>query len=323
MSVPMVPRGGARLVRRVSRILWNTLTCSERGRKYPEVAMALLWGRLSPTSRSTMAGRACGRFLHKRACARQQRKPVDSTFHTFFLRNAPQFEVFRQLLEERPHNSVARIAAIGSSSGAELYSAVWVARSARPDMRILATGVEIDPAAIEKAKTAAYARTDHELQRLPEGEVERLCTAQPLPLFVSDGDVLKVPERVREAASWVLHDARSPELLKAIGPQDFVFANNILCHMYDPEAELCLRNIARLVTPGGYLFMYGVDLDVKSRVVRSIGFIPVSYMIEEVYLADWNALAHWPFTYWGREPLDTTRREWHVRYGSVFQRPVR
>lgn len=318
----MGTRSSARLVRKVLRILWNTLTWSETGRRYPERAMTLLWNRLSSEARSTRAGRAYGTFLHRRACVRQQRKPVDSEFHTFFLRNAPQFEVFRQLLVERPHTREVRIAAIGSSSGAELYSATWVARSAQPDARIRATGVEIDPTAIEKAKAATYSRRDHELTRLPADEVERLCTADPIPLFVKDGDVLTVVEAVRRGVSWVLHDARSPELLEAIGPQDFVFANNILCHMYDREAEACFGNIAGLVAPGGYLFTYGVDLDVKSRMVRSLGLEPVSRMIKEVYLADWNALAKWPFKYWGREPMDATRSDWEIRYGSVFQRPT-
>ena len=37
--------------------------------------------------------------------------------------------------------------------------------------------------------------------------------------------------------------------------------------MEDPLAEACLRNVARLVNPGGILVVDGVDLDLKARVM--------------------------------------------------------
>src|SRR4029453_4134504 len=39
-----------------------------------------------------------------------------------------------------------------------------------------------------------------------------------------------------------------------------------------PEAERCLRNIARLVRPGGHLFISGTDLDVREKVAHELGW---------------------------------------------------
>ena len=318
LPVPAIHPG----TRRLLRILWNIATLSDAARRYPDVAFRRLWDRIPPASRSTRPALAYGNFLHRRACARQQRRPLDTVFHTFFLRNAPHFEVLRNLGLARPLLSAVRIAAIGSSSGAELYTAAWVISCSRPDLRITATGVDIDAGALVKAQSAVYARDEHELSRLPDEAVDRLCEAAPNALFTREGDYLRVSPRLTEGTSWVSADARDPRLPEMIGSHDVVLANNILCHMYDHEAAACLRNIAALVAPGGHLFTYGVDLDVESRVVRSLGFVPVRDMIEEAYLADWNALAKWPFTYWGREPLDKHRKDWALRYAAVYQRPA-
>lgn len=309
-------------VRHLLRILWNIATLSESARRYPDVAFRRIWEQIPETMSSTRPVRAYGTFLHHRACAIQRRRPLDTVFHTFFLRNAPHFAVLRRLMLARPLGTAIRIAAIGCSSGAELYTAVWVVSCARPDLRITATGVDIDAAALEKARAGVYARHEHELTRLPDESVDHLSAPSPNALFARTGDILTVAPGLATTTSWVLGDARDSGLAKAIGSYDVVLANNILCHMYDPEAEGCLRNVASLVTPGGHLFTYGVDLDVKSRVVQSLGLVPVRDRVEEIYLADWNALAHWPFTYWGQEPLDKHRRDWEARYAAVYQRPA-
>jgi len=304
------------------RIAWNIATLSETARFYPDVALRRAWNTIPNKLRSTSVVRSFGQFIHRRACTSQVRRPVDSEFHTFFLRNAPHFEVLGRRVLEWPHGSALRIAAIGCSSGAELFTTIWKVRCARPDLHVSATGVDIDPAALEKARTGVFARREHEFARLPEKEVERLCTAAPVALFSRDGETLRVSDDIVSVPSWVLHDALDPDLQRVVGQQDVVLANNILCHLYDREAEQCLRNIAGLIAPGGYLFMYGVDLDVKTKVVRSLGLVPVRDMIQEVYSADWNALAKWPFVYWGREPFDSTRHDWATRYAAVYQKTV-
>ncbi len=54
-----------------------------------------------------------------------------------------------------------------------------------------------------------------------------------------------------------------------------VVASNFLCHMAPADAEQYLGNITRLVSPGGYLFVSGVDLDVRTKVAFDLGWEPV------------------------------------------------
>ena len=51
--------------------------------------------------------------------------------------------------------------------------------------------------------------------------------------------------------------------------------SNFLCHMAPADAEKCLGNITRLVSPGGYLFVSGVDLHVRTKVALHLGWEPV------------------------------------------------
>jgi 2-polyprenyl-3-methyl-5-hydroxy-6-metoxy-1,4-benzoquinol methylase len=78
-------------------------------------------------------------------------------------------------------------------------------------------------------------------------------------------------------------------------------ANRFLCHMEPAAAERCLRNIARLVKPGGYLFVSGVDLDVRTRVARGMGWKPVMDLIREIHEGDPSSRDGWPVDYTGLE----------------------
>ena len=98
-------------------------------------------------------------------------------------------------------------------------------------------------------------------------------------------------------------------------------ANRFLCHMHPGDAEACLRNLAQLVKRGGYLFVSGVDLAVRSKIASECGWRPVVDLIEEVHEGDQSMRHGWPLEYWGLEPLDRSRKDWKVRYASVFKIP--
>jgi hypothetical protein len=89
--------------------------------------------------------------------------------------------------------------------------------------------------------------------------------------------------------------------------------------MFPPEDETALRNIVRLLVPGGYLFVHGVDVDVRTRVARNLGFDPVPFKIEEQHnTMDPDKLPKWPWHWCGREPLDKSLPDWELRYSTVF-----
>jgi 2-polyprenyl-3-methyl-5-hydroxy-6-metoxy-1,4-benzoquinol methylase len=138
-------------------------------------------------------------------------------------------------------------------------------------------------------------------------------------MFEVEGYQAKVRSWLKEGITWLTGDANDPELVRVLGLQDMVVANRFLCHMDPQAAENCLRNIARLVKPGGYLFVSGVDLEVRTRVAWDLGWRPVTDLLKEVHDGDYSLRNGWPLEWWGLEPFCHDRSDWKIRYASVFQ----
>jgi hypothetical protein len=98
-----------------------------------------------------------------------------------------------------------------------------------------------------------------------------------------------------------------------------VLANRFLCHMEPVAAERCLRNIAGLVKPGGYIFVSGVDLDVRTKVAKELDWQPVSDLVKEIHEGDFSLAKGWPLEWWGLEPFCEDHPDWRIRYASVFR----
>jgi hypothetical protein len=88
------------------------------------------------------------------------------------------------------------------------------------------------------------------------------------------------------------------------------------------DAEKCLRNVSQLVSPEGYLFVSGVDLDVRTKVALEGGWEPVSELMAEIHDGDSSVRADWPCHWWGLEPLNQKRYDWQIRYAAVFRVPT-
>jgi hypothetical protein len=138
-------------------------------------------------------------------------------------------------------------------------------------------------------------------------------------MFEGNRSEATVRSWIREGISWHLGDAGDPNLVRVLGPRDIVVANNFLCHMEPLDSEKCLRAIAGLVKPGGYLFVTGVDLDVREKVAHDLRWRPIPELIEEIHGGDPSVLRDWPWAWWGLEPLDTKRDDWQMRYAVVFR----
>ena len=148
---------------------------------------------------------------------------------------------------------------------------------------------------------------------------QRMTTSEIEEFFDRDGDKAIVKSWIKEGIEWHAADVGAPELLDTLGPQDIVVANNFLCHMDDLEAERCLRNLARLVAADGYLFVSGVDLDIRTKVASALGWRPLQELLEEIHEGDPWLRGEWPFNYTGLEPLNKNQRDWTTRYAAVFQ----
>ena len=147
----------------------------------------------------------------------------------------------------------------------------------------------------------------------------RLTDAEFEEMFETEGGLVMIRPWLRKGITWLCGDAADPELSSRLGPQDFVVANRFLCHMQPGDAETCLRNIARMVRPGGHIFVSGIDLDVRTKVARSLGWKPVLELIQEIHEGDPSLREGWPLEYWALEPFRDDRPDSSFRYASVFQ----
>jgi SAM-dependent methyltransferase len=263
-----------------------------------------IWERLPARLRNLYPVRSYGAWLHTLVCLSARRQQY---FGTFFLRNRPALELMRRLAEHRDHGSTLRIAVLGCSIGAEVYSILWAIRSARPDLKVLLDAVDISREILSFAEKGIY--TSDTSQLIGASIFERLTEAEMVEMFDWDGDHAKVKSWLREGITWHVRDAADPKLINILGPQDMPRA----------DAERCLGNIARLVSPGGYLFVSGVDLDVRTKVALDLGWEPVRELMAEIHDGDRSVRADWPWQWWGLEPLDRNRQDWQTHYASVFR----
>jgi len=273
-----------------------------------------IWKRLPRSLRDTRLLRWHGARLHDMVCGRTMRRQY---FGTFFLRNRPELELIRRLLDLKAPGSKVRIANLGCSIGAEIYSLLWIIRAARPDLKLHVTALDYSPLVLEIAKQAVY--TDDTSGLVGSSIFERLTEDERHAIFDWVGTAGTVKPWIREGIRWLQGDAGDPGLLDILGPQDIVMASNFLCHMPPAVAEACLRNIARLVDPGGYLFVLGVDLEVRTEIAYELGWEPVPDMLREIHDGDPSVRKDWPWEWWGLEPLDDRRPDWQLRYAVAYR----
>jgi mannose-6-phosphate isomerase-like protein (cupin superfamily)/SAM-dependent methyltransferase len=276
----------------------------------------VLWSTLPSSIIALAPFRSYGRLLHRLARIRGGRAQA---LGTYFLRNRPELELIRRLIRQKAKGDTLRVAVLGCSAGAEAYSVAWRIRSARPDLTLILQAMDISREAVEFAKCGVYPLTASELTGT--AMLERMTTNEMEELFQREADVATVRSWLKEGINWHVGDVGEPEIFDALGPQDMVVANNFLCHMDPPDAERCLRNIARLVSPHGYLFVSGIDLDIRTKVARDLHWKPLEEFLEEIHEGDPCLRSFWPFHYTGLEPLNKRRRDWRIRYAAGFQLP--
>ena len=286
------------------------------------------WYHLPASIQGALPGRLYGRHVHRIVRAYADRKQY---FGTFFLRNREELELIRRLV--RQFGSRVRLAVLACSKGAEVYSLMWAIRSARPDLDVQMHAVDISEEILDFAERGVYslATVDAGRESRDEGTTFNTHRDQNAPIFARmtedevsamcsrDGDRASIRQWLRQGIRWVAADVCDPGIVDLLGLQDVVLANRFLCHMAPRDAESCLRNVARLVAPGGYLFVSGVDLDVRTRVARSQGWEPVRDLMREIHEGDVSLRRGWPVEYWGLEPLFEHRSDRDIRYVSAFR----
>lgn len=272
------------------------------------------WRHLPAAVRKTSPAVRYGRFLHVMVQARSERRQ----FHgTFFVRNRPELNLLCSIANRCERHGTLKIGIVACSNGAEVYSIVWAIRSVRPDLNLVVHALDISSEVIVIAREGLYPLETQDF--IGSAIFERLTDAEMREIFDRKDGWMTVKSWLREGIQWHVADAGDPELARSFGRLDIVVANKFLCHMDPRDAETCLRKVARLVKPGGYLFVSGVDLDVRTRVAVDCHWNPVPELLEEIHDGDPSVRRDWPWRYWGLEPFDRSRKDWRIRYASVFK----
>ena len=295
-----------------------------------------IWTHLPNSLKGSHLGWTYGAHVLKLIQLRSARRQYTGTF---FFRNRPEIELLIRLLDRIGGTSGVDLTILGCSKGAEVYSFSYAVRSARPELQLRIRAVDIDADVVQFAQGGVYylgnrsGGGDLSLDPLsPVGDLaaktygdqstsvfERMSADEIAAMFECEDQRAQVRPPFRENIAWSVGDAGDPKLIDEFGLQDIVVANRFLCHMQPDEAETCLRRLACLVKPGGYLFVSGVDLKVRTKVARECGWQPVTELIDEIHEGDQSLRKDWPLQYWGLEPLDRRREDWDLRYVSVFQ----
>jgi chemotaxis methyl-accepting protein methylase len=279
---------------------------------------------------------------HVHAVARRLAERTQS-HGTFFFRNRSELELLRQLVSHKNHGSSLEVAVFACSKGAEVYSIAWTIRSTRPDLKVTIHAIDISREIVEFAKNGVYSLSrpavsaDAQGRRASDADqlawktyrdqgvrhdlsiFQQTTESEMQAMFDTEGDRVKVKPWLRDGIVWRTGDASDPELVRDLGLQDLVVANRFLCHMKPAAAAACLRNVARLVRPGGFLFVSGVDLEVRTTVAREMGWKPVTDLLKAIHEGDATLRNGWPLEWWGLEPFSTTRPNYATRYACVFQ----
>lgn len=290
-------------------------------RQTPRKLCRAVWDTIPNPVMQTVPMRHTGRFIYRRFTRNVVRL---QSHYTHFMRNPPLLEVLAGLLTNYDQGSTLRLASIGCSTGAELYSALYVLRQARPDLKILAQGADISTAVVEVARRGIYSpnapSAEGGLYLAGRAEVssQDIDALGGILETLPDG-TLSVHQRLRENVTWLTADATARSLVDIVGQQDIVLANNFIGPMEDPLAEACLRNIMKLVKPGGILVVEGIDIDLKTRILKASNFDPVLDRQEDIWTAD-PSKGGWPWVRWSHEPVDHNEATWRFRYSVVFRR---
>ena len=108
-----------------------------------------MWKRLPKSAAGTAPYHAYGTFLHSVVCQTADRNQYHGTF---FLRNRPELALLSKLGAEKAQAGKLKIAVLGCSNGAEVYSIVWTIRKEHPELKLGVYAADISPEILEIAQ---------------------------------------------------------------------------------------------------------------------------------------------------------------------------
>ena len=176
---------------------------------------------------------------------------------TYFFRNIDQFHavadvVFPDRLSARAATRTLAMLSAGCASGEEPYSLAMLAREqiADPRWTVSIRGLDVNPAALEKAAAARYSTWS--LRETPADAQARWFRPRGRELALADTirDAVRFHER-----NLAVDDPLQDPVLLAPRSYDLIFCRNVLMYLMLETAQAVIARLTRALAPGGYLFL--------------------------------------------------------------------
>jgi len=219
------------------------------------------------------------RFAPERAEEQQRMVSHLTNNETYFFREQPQLDVFaghvlRAIKERKTKTGEKRLCVLsaGCSTGEEPLTLAMILFDSGQffwgwDVRV--TGLDVDAAALEKARRAVY----------HQGSLRAVNPALLERHFVKDGTGVRVKESARRTVSFRPGNLLEPASYQGLRPLDVVFCRNVLIYFSDGAVQRAVSLFHQALAPGGYLFLGHAE----SLARVSSAFLPIRFQGAIVY----------------------------------------
>ena len=235
--------------------LYNELLSSRFGLVFPEHKREILESRLEPRLRANHVYRYIDYYLLLQYDLERELDPLTRAVtnnESYFFREAAQLEALQsQLVAELMSDGVAgklRLLSAGCASGEEPYSINIQVRTTclglqSKDFEIDA--IDIDTERLEMARAALY--RPNSLRTLSAEQLGRFF----IPRGADEYELRETFRRgVRFSRGNIIELSQYPARI-----YDVIFCRNVLIYFAEPALKLAIENFARLLRPGGLLFL--------------------------------------------------------------------
>jgi len=195
------------------------------------------------------------RFAPDRELEQQRMVSHLTNNETYFFREQPQLDVFathvlRALKERKTKRGDKRLHLLsaGCSTGEEPLTLGMILFDSGQffwgwDVRV--TGLDVDGAALEKARRALY----------HQGSLRAVSPALFERHFVKEGASVRVKEPARRSVGFRAGNLLDAASYEGLAPLDVVFCRNVLIYFSDAAVQRAVSLFHQALAPGGYLFL--------------------------------------------------------------------
>jgi len=195
------------------------------------------------------------RFAPERSDEQQRMVSHLTNNETYFFREQAQLDVFASkvlpsLKEQRARQEARALSIVsaGCSTGEEALTLAMILFDSGQffwGWDIGVTGIDVDEAALEKARRGVYHQNS--LRAVTKPQLDRH--------FTTEGNGVKVKDSIRKLVSFRSGNLLEPASFDGLAPLDAVFCRNVLIYFSDEAIQRAVALFHEVLAPGGYLFL--------------------------------------------------------------------